>query len=286
MNAAALRDGNRVSIPDADGGGTIIEFASPVSIQYERWFGSTQPVRGAPLSLITLPLVLEEKPDAVLVAGAFLNVTVSNTGAITIRTKSGRELAVMAKPAARSGFQLKALAGEQFYGLGAIDAPNLNLRGRIIPSTRPLLISNHGYGIFIPSGRATFDLAKSNPDAIAIETDHPTFQFYYGPNPKDILDQHAVATHRQIDISASNLNARDESRFPKEIEHVDINESNYCDSPRILNQLSLSGVLFPAIDLAKIGKYEQSIRLLPFLYDSKPPHPATRAPRATPGNTT
>src|SRR5579863_9864197 len=56
---AVLRDGNRISIPDSTGG-TIVEFASPTSLQYERWFGPNQPTRGAPLSLITLPLTLTE----------------------------------------------------------------------------------------------------------------------------------------------------------------------------------------------------------------------------------
>jgi hypothetical protein len=273
VSAAAVRDGNRISIADSDGG-TTVEFASPVTIQYERWSGPTHPVRGAPLSLISQTLAVEEKPDGTTaVTSSFLVVTVSN-GAVEIRTKSGREVASMPQRATRTGFQLKAYPGEQYYGLGAIDSPKLNLRGQIVPSTRPLLISNHGYGIFVPSGQATFDLAKSNANVIAVEADHPAFRIYYGPNPKEVLEQHAIASHTQIDLPESSLSNRDGRKLAKGLDRIDITESNYCDSPRILNQLSLSGVVLPAIDLAKVGKYDQLIRLLPFLYDSKSgPHP-------------
>lgn len=270
LNAAAIRDGNRISIPDATGG-TLIEFASPVTLQYSRWFGTTQPTLGAPLTLTSLPLTLEDGPE-VHISSAFLNVTVSSTGAISIRTKSGREVASMSQ-ATGSGFQLLAYPGEQYFGLGDITAPNLNLRGRLVPSTRPFLLSSRGYGVYIPSGHATFDLAKSNPDRIAIETDHPAFQFYYGPNPKEILEQHAITTHHQPDLPDASLSTRDSRNLPREVDRIAITDANYCDAPRILNQLSLSGVLFPAIDLEPIAAHDESVRLLPFLYDAKP-HPA------------
>ena len=136
----------------------------------------------------------------------------------------------------------------------------------------PLLISSRGYGVYGPSGKATFDLAKTDPNSIAI--DQSTFQFHYGPNPKEIFEQHMLTTHNQIDLEEASLSTRDEKKLPKEVRRVDISDANYCDSPRLLNQLSLSGELFPALDLAKLGHNEQLVRLLPFLYDSKgTPHP-------------
>jgi hypothetical protein len=268
--AAAIRDGNRVSIPDASGG-TIIEFASPVSLQYTRWFGSTRPILGPPLTLTSQPLTLEDGPQ-VRISSTFLTVTISTSGAIDVRTKSGREVVAMPQPATPPGFQLTAEPAEQYFGLGDITAPKLDLRGRLISSTRPFLLSSRGYGIYIPAAPATFDLANKNPGRIAIETDHPTFQLYYGPNPKEILEQHALTTHRQTNLADATLSNRDSRNFPSEIERITITEANYCDAPRILNQLSLSGVLFPAINLAPIAAHDESLRLLPFLYDEKP-HP-------------
>jgi hypothetical protein len=120
--------------------------------------------------------------------------------------------------------------------------------------------------LFTPSGKAKFDLASTS-DAVSVN--QTTFQFYYGPNPKEILEQHALTTHNQVDLDEASLSTRDERKLPAEVHRIDINETNYCDSPRILNQLSLSGELFPALDLAKLGRRDQLVRLLPFLYDSK-----------------
>lgn len=264
--AAAERDGNRISILTTDGG-VAIEFATPVSFQYERWWGPKQPVRGAPLSLDNQTIALVEKPDgSVELTTRFLVLTIVK-GALIVKTTSGREVAMMPQPMNRSGFNLKAYPEEKFFGLGATNAASLNLRGLVIPSTKALLISSQGYGLHTPSGGATFDLAKADPDAVAIN--QTTFQFYYGPNPKEILEQHVLTTHNQIDFEEATLSVRDAKKLPNQVLRLDINESNYCDSPRLLNQLSLSGELFPAVDLAKLGRYAQLVRLLPFLYDSK-----------------
>ena len=268
-HSAVLRDGNRITVSDAEGG-VVIEFATPVSFEYERWWGATPPLRGVPLSMESQAITLDERQDGgVRLATRFLEVTLAN-GAVAIKTTSGREVTSMPRSAGRRGFELKAHDNEQFYGLGATDAPNLNLRGRKISSTRSLLVSSQGYGLYIPSGAAAFDLG----DTIIVTTRDARFQIYYGPNPKEILEQHAIVTHTQTDLAETTLGTRDERKLPKEIRRVAINESNYCDSPRILNQLSLSGELFPALDLAKLGRNDQLVRLLPFLYDSKlAPHP-------------
>ena len=270
LSAAVERDGNRFSFRDPDGG-VAIEFASPVSFQYEHWW-TQPPAQGAPLSLDSPSIKLTESPDgAITLTTRFLEVTVLK-GALTVRTTSGREVAAMPSDATRGGFRFKTYPDEMFYGLGATDAPRLNLRGLKIPATRPFLLSSHGYGLYVPQGPAVFDLTK--PDDFSIGASKAMFQFYYGPNPKEILEQHVLATHSQIDLAESSLSARGPNQLPKEVRKLDLTEATYCDSPRILNQLSLSGELFPALDLAKLGRHDQLARLLPFLFDSKgAPHP-------------
>ncbi len=254
---AAERDGNRVTMREGQSG-IAIEFASPVSFQYERWTG-VQPVRGAPLSLENQAITLNETADTVQVKSKFLAVTVAK-GVVTVRTTSGREVAVMLSPG-----KFKAYPEEKFFGLGATGGPTLNLRGTRVASARPLLISSHGYGLYASSKKAAFDLTGSDTFSL----DQSTFQFYFGPNPKEILEQHVLATHNQIDLEESTLAARNLKKFPSDVHPVDVNDANYCDSPRLLNQLSLSGELFPAVDLARIPNHAPLVRLLPFLYDSK-----------------
>ena len=263
--AVSLSATNRFTIPVSDGG-IAIEFATPMSFQYERWWGS-QPAPGAPLSLDTLAITRKDNADGSLqLSTRFLDVTLSKD-VLTVKTTSGREVAVMAKPASRQGFTFKTYPDEMFYGLGATNAPKLNLRGSVVHSTKPLLLSSHGYGLFMAEGQATFDFTQQNTFTIA--TTRASFQFHYGPNPKEILEQHALTTHNQVDLEEATLTKRDEKKLPKELHRLDISDANYCDSPRVFNQLSLSGDLFPALDLAKLPKHEQLIRLVPFLYDSK-----------------
>jgi hypothetical protein len=104
---------------------------------------------------------------------------------------------------------------------------------------------------------------------IGVITNQPVFQFYSGPNPKEILEQHAIVTHNQVDLPDSSLVTRERRLLPKQVDPIEINDSNYCDSPQVLSQLSLSGVLFPALDLGQLSQHEQLIYLLPFLFDSK-----------------
>lgn len=278
LTAAVDRDGNRFTIPDSEGG-LALEFSSPVSFQYHHWWG-TQPVRGAPLSLDPQPVKLKENLDgSVQLTTRFLVLTIDK-GALAIKTIAGREVTAMSKPPSRAGFTFRTNPNEMFYGLGATDAPKLNLRGSLIQSSRPLMLSSNGFGLFTPTGPATFDLTP--PETYTIAANNTIIQFYYGPNPKEILEQHAITTQTQVDLEELTLTTRDPKKLPKEIRRLEINDANYCDSSRILNQLSLSGELFPALDLAKLPKHDQFIRLLPFLYDSKGvTHPELEQRRST-----
>ena len=131
---AAERDGNRITI----GNDIAIEFASPVSFQYEHWSGP-KPVRGAPLCLDSLTLTLKDTPDGgVQFSSRFLELTYAN-GQLIVRTTSGREVAAM-----RAGLRFKTYPDEMFYGLGATNAAKLNLRGSVIASIKPFMLSSHG----------------------------------------------------------------------------------------------------------------------------------------------
>ena len=260
---AADREGNRVVIP-ADGGGSAVEFASLESFQFERWSGAAPP-RGAPLSSESLAITVIDNPDgSVRLTTRFLDLLLAQ-GQLTVKTASGREVAVF-EPSNAGVLRLKAYSDEMFYGLGATTAPKLNLRGSVIQSPKAFMLSSHGYGLYIPSGLAQFDLTK--PDFIEVVASNAKAQFYYGPNPKEILEQYALTTHHQVDLDEATLATRDAKKLPREIKPLDLDDAHYCDSPRILNQLSLSGELFPALDLARLPKRDQLIRLLPFLYDS------------------
>lgn len=275
--AAIVRDGNRFVLAAPSGrGGFSIEFASPVTFQYEAWFNSSPPSRGVPLSPDSMAIELQESPDGTAVlSNRYLKINVRPSGEIQVTAKSsGRELGGLAAPPTPRQLRFESAPGEMYFGAGATHVPQLDLRGTAFRSRHPLLLSSRGYGLFVSDDDVGFDLAKSDPKVAVMESRRAGFLFYYGPNPKEILEQHVLATRTQVDLQESAITNRDEKRLPKGVERVAIDESNYCQMARILSQLSLSGVLFPALDLAKLGSHEKQVQLLPFLYDSKAaPHP-------------
>jgi hypothetical protein len=95
--------------------------------------------------------------------------------------------------------------------------------------------------------------------------------FYYGPSPKEIFEQHATANDLQINQPDSILELLDgEKALPRGAVKIPVNESNYCDLSLLLNQASLSGSTYEAIDLSSLGKYADEARFFPLLWRSDP----------------
>jgi hypothetical protein len=149
-------------------------------------------------------------------------------------------------------------ADERFYGLGAFDGP-LNLRGRVIRTPRPLLMSTAGYGEFHGmAGEYTFDLATGETtrwNAAQWE------QFvYYGPGPKEILTEHHVAA------PAVPLPKRDDV-YGHAANAVAI------ASHGAVAQASLSGILYPLVEgkpawMRWLSTPEWEPYLLTYLYEA------------------
>lgn len=159
-------------------------------------------------------------------------------------------------------------AAERFYGLGARTDRELNLRGRGISTTQPLLISTLGYGLWFPaSTNYRFDLGKTVPDRLSIQAPFPDrteFFFHYGPSPKEILEEnYAVAgssfapalAHGENFPSAGALPAYASKPAPMP----------FPDLLAWLSHASLSGMLVPAFDCAELPG-QAAVDLLPMLY--------------------
>jgi hypothetical protein len=144
---------------------------------------------------------------------------------------------------------------ERFYGLGVHTEASVNLRGNVIDSDRPFLISSRGYGVYHPQpGRYVFDLAASRPGEWRVTAlNQPVFEywFYYGPTPKEILEEHReVETpppplkRWQLGILQPNQQPRAGWRLPVPKDWEGLRTSVFA-----LVHGSLSGLLLPVLDL-------------------------------------
>lgn len=107
-----------------------------------------------------------------------------------IRFSSGGE-AVDFQWAADGAAEFKMTAAEAFYGLGPRTDAHLNIRGHIIRTDQPLLLSSRGYGVhFAFPGTYEFDIGRSKPELLRVRSDSLTFYFYFAGEPKSVLEQH------------------------------------------------------------------------------------------------
>ncbi|MGH9722542.1 MAG: hypothetical protein ACRD8O_20210, partial [Bryobacteraceae bacterium] len=102
-----------------------------------------------------------------------------------------------AAPVRRDGavvWERRTTEATRFYGLGDRPDPAVNLRGKRVEALRALLISSAGFGEFhSASAKYTFELndryrVEGNG---ASEVDD---YFFYGPTPKEILEQYMLVT--------------------------------------------------------------------------------------------
>ncbi|MBM3813906.1 MAG: hypothetical protein FJW20_19940 [Acidimicrobiia bacterium] len=140
----------------------------------------------------------------------------AGSGAISVHTREGKPLLLEA--AAKSLFAREVLEAERLYGLGPHTRAAVDLRGSKISSTRPLLISSAGFGQYFPApADYEFDLAHSDPKQIQVSAPfarHLEYFFYYGPAPKEILEEHRNVAGVVGPVDARLLDVRTPETLP------------------------------------------------------------------------
>lgn len=197
------------------------------------------------------------------------------TGTMFVRNTRGKvlldELPLDGPPLAGIGFDRVSPSGERLYGLGARTAPSLDLRGSKVKASRPLLIASTGFGQYFSSPAVyDFDLAAAVPDRVqvrAILTARLEYFFYYGPTPKEILEEHLLVTGAISPVSPTLVATLRAGSLPKYATLVP--DLPLAELVAWLNHASMSGVIAPAVDLGKfadpLGAY------LPLVYGTPRP---------------
>ncbi|HXG34043.1 MAG TPA: hypothetical protein VNJ11_11800 [Bryobacteraceae bacterium] len=164
-----------------------------------------------------------------------------------------------------SSVRRRADLKERFYGLGARTEASVNLRGRIVESDRPFLISSRGFGVYHPKpARYVFDLAASAPDEWCVTAlNEPVFEywFYYGPTPKEILEEHSEVETPPPPLRRWELGILQPTQLPRAGWRLPAPKDweSLRSSILALVHGSLSGLLLPVLDL---GPYDTASPLL------------------------
>ncbi|HBY61692.1 MAG TPA: hypothetical protein DEH78_17865 [Solibacterales bacterium] len=176
------------------GGSGEIRFISPSSFfAIRRWADSSL---GPNLPENAVNFTASEAGDAVELVTDYIRVRVDkSTFRLRVSKVNGEVLMEEAAPPKRAGedivldFQLRP--GEECFGLGPRADASIGTRGSRIVTRTPLLLSTAGYGMFqLGSGEYEYDLTAGHR-VVARKADRAGYAFYYGPNPKDIFEEHA-----------------------------------------------------------------------------------------------
>ncbi len=170
-------------------------------------------------------------------------------------------------------FEARTRPGERYYGLGAHRSARLELRG-FETATGGLLISSAGYGEYRPE-KCSYTLSEIRR-VVSCEGD---YYFYFGPNPKEILEEHALVVPSESHVAWIVRSDRTPRTWK------DLRETLYA-----LQHASLSGLSGPPF---KSGGYQGAARasaeriaaLLPVVHAPTAATPALRE-RLTPYLTT
>jgi len=184
------RAGNTYQLKFTEGDGQI-EWISASSFRFTRsWSGGValhEPLSGEPVEIKASGVDGKFRFET-----RYLAVEIDDAGA-HLRVDDSKSKRLLASTIGKGAVESAIAAGERFYGLGPRRSAKLDLRGSVIETERPFLVSSAGYGEYFPApGQYKFDLGASQPGRrrTLAPDERIEFFFYYGPTPKEIFDQH------------------------------------------------------------------------------------------------
>jgi hypothetical protein len=189
---ACIPHGNRIEL-QLDRGGAELLWVTPSTFRFRRALNGFLPELPA-ADRDPVRMVIDDTPGELRLRSQFLDVAISKHGLLLrVRRADGAPLMTdLSEPAPAPGgvaWDRQALPGVEFYGLGPSTGPDLGLRGKMVRAEVPLLISTAEYGEYHPGlGSYRFDFTA--PDRYRIVAPGIDYFFYYGPTPKEILEEH------------------------------------------------------------------------------------------------
>jgi alpha-glucosidase (family GH31 glycosyl hydrolase) len=236
-----------------DDGTAELEWLSPVAFRFSRNWSDAIP-RSAPLTHGKIAPELEDVGSTITMRTKYLSVDLDRTD-LRLHIHSGEtQVADATLSREGSGAEVRILLArdERIFGLMGGAGAKLNLRGERLERQHGFFFTSAGYGMFVRSpADCIFDLNRGAIEAPG--ADSMEYVFYYGPTAKEILEQYASLISKN-EVKAAALDLLSPDRLPKETQKLPAAPIQSWDAlaglVRTLNNWSLSGVPYPALDLS------------------------------------
>jgi len=279
--AAVTVDGNRFLFTAIDGG-VCLEFTSSASFRLVRWWGAATPLLGQPVHKDRVWTKSDDKLTLLAIDTKYLRLEIGKEDyRLSVKLPSGRSVFTERRGVYREGskivFDANIATDEKLYGFGApVKRGSLDQHGQKFAVQGPFFFfTSGGYGRSIArAGTYEVDAGADDVNRLRIVSDNTAVAdqfFYYGPTPKEIIEQYTAANELQVNHPDEILNLSDgEKSLPRGAVKIPVTEANYCDLSLLVNQASLSGATYAAIDLSALGKYADEARYYPIVWRSDP----------------
>lgn len=259
--------GNLVQFRARDGAAEF-EWLSSASFRFRRdWRPNSSPK--LPRTASKIEFQTEERGTEVVLTSRYLSVIIDRATFGIGVTAEGKpiDLGVFAKEPGKLVCRRSLVAGEQLFGLGTTESKGLDNRGLRISGDPDLLLSSEGYGlVYRTPGNYVYDLGASNPKVMRVVlngADSIEEFFYYGPTPKEILESRRQQLSLD-ELPSEYLRILSERELPGDVTQLPAGSA--CELMHSLAQLSMSGRLYPATDIARTPA--SIAPLLPLLYSA------------------
>jgi hypothetical protein len=248
------REGNSLLLRLSDGTAQV-DWLSDSSFRFSRRWDQSFSARD-PRGRAAVDFQVSDTTQSVRAATKYLTLTIARTGlrALVAEPDGTPIMADASEVERRDGsiiWERVADPRARFFGLGAREDAAVELRGTRTAALKPFLISTAGYAEFhVASGEYQFDLAKAKADRYRIEArraDCVDYFFFFGPAPKDILEQFLLVVGPMERLEPGVLGMLAAKQVPKA---ASVLKSGSLEETihRLING-SLSGELLPAMPL-------------------------------------
>jgi alpha-glucosidase (family GH31 glycosyl hydrolase) len=245
-----------------DDGAETIEWISPEAFRVARTWGP--PIQLSKIAHEKVEPQLEDAGSTLTMRTRFLTVTIDR-GDVSMAVASGATpVTRMSSAKTDDGVELRFAMGpqERVFGLMGGSRGVLNIRGEKLEREHGFFFTSAGYGASVRSpARCVFDMANgtvTGAGASSVE-----YLFYYGPTAKEVLEQHGNA-RGQSEVKGTALDLLTPDRLPKVATPLPAGVVASWDAlaglVQRMNEWSLSGVVYPALNLASFDSAPKEIR--------------------------
>ncbi|HSW48839.1 MAG TPA: hypothetical protein VLH09_01630, partial [Bryobacteraceae bacterium] len=258
LAAPCLSQSPSVATLSLSDGEALLAWISTSSFRFCRSWGDEKCATRTPADNSGIEVTRTDVASAVRMSTEYVTVEIGRKdGRLRVTDSEGKELMTETAPVASSGGSIlverTVVSDEAFYGLGVRADGRADARGQVVRSSRPFLISSQGYGLdHRTAGDYVFDLGSTEAERYQIRlagTRQLEYYFYYGPDPKSILEEHRLAVLPRGVQDFGVLKPASVPRFATLLPSPEEGSwESLADSIRMLVHASLSAMVNPVFD--------------------------------------